>query len=285
VGYRYPGPVSFPTPMRSAVLAAFFCLASLAGAAPAPGDVAVVAAARLAEKSNYTWTSTIQNDESGGLVRTEGRTVRGGYTLMMSRNPPEFLRSRGAVRDGEGAIQVWFRGADRCVILTEEGWLTPEELPAAQPGSDPSGARNPARNAARGGRGASRAAPSSVPTRVEDHTFEIRHPHEELDLIIGGYTTLRSAGNTFAGELTEAGAALFLRSFAQPRVHVRRAGGSFRCWIENGVVVRYEVQITATVNLPGDRNQLPVSWTISTEITDIGTTRLTVPAAVRAKLP
>ena len=50
------------------------------------------------------------------------------------------------------------------------------------------------------------------------------------------------------------------------------------------MVVRYEVLINGTVNLPGDKAVLPVNWTIRTEIHDIGTTRLNVPAAVRAKL-
>ena len=269
--------------MRTAAATVLAFLALTAAATPAPDDVAIVAAARLAEKSNYSWSSTISNDASGGLSRLEGETVRGGYTLIALHNAADVLRTRGVVRDADGATQIFFRGSTRCVILTEQdGWLAPDELPAPQPSTDRSPARNPGRGA--GGRGGGRAAPSSIPTKIEDYTFEIRHPHEDLDLIIGSYTTLRAAGDSFTGELTNAGAALFLSAFAQPKVEVRRASGSFHCWIENGVVVRYEVLINGTVNLPGDKAVLPVNWTIRTEIHDIGTTRLNVPAAVRAKL-
>jgi hypothetical protein len=44
------------------------------------------------------------------------------------------------------------------------------------------------------------------------------------------------------------------------------------------------VMINGTVNLVGDRNPLPVTCTITTEIRDIGTTKLNVPAPVRVKL-
>lgn len=270
--------------MRTAFATVLACLALTAVGAPAPDDVAIVAAAKLAEKANYSWSSAISNDASGGFSRLEGQTVRGGYTLISLHNAADVLRTRGVVRDADGATQIFFRGSARCVILTEQdGWLAPDELPAPDPstGRTPA-ARNPGRGA--GGRGGGRAAPSSIPSKIEDYTFEIRHPHEDLDLIIGSYTTLRAAGDSFTGELTNAGAALFLSAFAQPKVEVRRASGSFHCWIENGVVVRYEVLITGTVNLPGDKAALPVNWTIRTEIHDIGTTRLNVPAAVRVKL-
>ncbi len=268
--------------MRTAAATVLACFALRAAAAPAADDVAVVAAARLAEKASYSWSSAISNDASGGFSRIDGQTVRGGYTLLLPRNVSDVLRNRGAVRDADGVSQAFFRGSNRCVILTDQGWLAPEELPPAQTSTERSQPRNPA--AARGGRNGGRVALSSIPTQVDDFNFEIRHPHEDLDLIIGSYTTLRAAGESFTGELTDAGAALFLSAFAQPKVEVRRATGSFHCWIENGVVVRYEIVITGTVNLPGDRNPLPVNWTIRTEIHSIGTTRVTVPTAVRAKL-
>jgi hypothetical protein len=270
--------------MRLAAFSALFCLALSAAAAPAPSDAAIVAAGRLAEKSGYGWTTTISNEENSGQIRIDGQTQRGGYTLVTIRNVPDILRNRGVVRDAGGSSEVFFRGNNRCVILTDQGWLTPDELPAPQAATD----RTPARNGSgRGGRGGgSRAAPASVPSRIEDYTFDLRHPHDDLDLIIGSFTTIRAAaaGDSFSGELTDAGAALFLSFFAQPKVEVRRATGSFHCWTENGVVVRYEVQITGTVNLVGDRTALPVNWTITTEVHDIGTTRLNVPAAVRLKL-
>lgn len=268
--------------MRTAAATVLACLALTAAAAPAPDDVAIVAAARLAEKSNYSWSTAISEDVNGGLSRIDGQTVRGGYTLIGLHNASGILRTRGVTRDADGISQAFFRGSNRCVILTDEGWLAPEELPPAQASGDRPATRTPGRGAS--GRGGGRAAPSAIPAKIEDYTFDIRHPHEDLDLIIGSYTTLRAAGDSFTGELTNAGAALFLSAFAQPRVEVRRASGSFHCWIENGVVVRYEVLINGTVNLPGDKAALPVNWTIRTEIHDIGTTRLNVPAAVRAKL-
>jgi hypothetical protein len=269
-----PNPVT--PPMRPAALTVLFCLALPAAAAPALGDAAIVAASRLAEQANYSWSTFITNDANNGQIHFEGQAIRGGYTGFSVRNLPDILRNRGVLRDAEGASQIYFRNG-RCVILTDQDWLAPDELPPA-----PSVGRNPSPNA-RGGRGRG-AAPSSVPTRIEDYTFDLRHPHEDLDLIIGSYTTLRPAADSFTGELTSAGAALFLSFFAQTKVEVRRAAGSFHCWIENGVVVRYEVMITATVNVVGDRNPLPVTCTITTEIHDIGTTRLNVPQAVRLKL-
>lgn len=260
--------------MRTAAFTALLCLALPAAAAPAANDAAVVAASKLAEKPNYSWSTVISNGQNNGEVHLEGQTTRGGYTHVALHNLPEVLRSRGVGRDAEGQSHVFFRGGDRSVLLTEEGWLAPEELPPAQA----SAARAPARGGARG------PAPSSIPGKIEDYTFDFRLPHEDLDLIIGSFTSMRAAGNSFTGDLTDGGAALFLSFYAQPRVQVRRATGTFQCWTENGVVVRYEVHINGTVNLVGDRNALPINCTISTEIQNIGNTRLNVPAAVRVKL-
>ena len=222
--------------MRTAALLALLCLALPAAAAPALGDAAVVAAGRLAEKANYSWSTFITNDSNNGQIHVEGQTVRGGFTMFTIRNLPDILRNRGIMRDAEGATPVFYRDG-RSLLLTDLGWLAPDELPAAPPATRNS---NPGSRGGRSGRG---PAPGNVPTKVEDYTFDFRHPHEDLDLIIGSYTTIRPAADSFSGELTPAGAALFLSFFAQAKVEVRRATGTFHCWIENGVVVRYEVKI------------------------------------------
>jgi hypothetical protein len=86
---------------------------------------AIVAAMKVSDLPNYSWTSTVSDDARAYDI--EGKTVKGGYTwvrLPMVKSIAERL-GRGA----ETELEAVFLGCNRSVILTGQGWKTLRELP------------------------------------------------------------------------------------------------------------------------------------------------------------
>src|SRR4051812_15053150 len=92
----------------------------------APDDRLVVAAMHLSDQPNYTWVSTIVDDAR--TFEVEGRTTKGGYTRVKTPVVNAIRRRLGrSVTDLQ--IEAIFRGNVRCVLDTDDGWKTLDELP------------------------------------------------------------------------------------------------------------------------------------------------------------
>lgn len=235
-----------------------------------PADRMALAAMRLAEQPNYTWTSVVTDDAQSYAI--EGKT-RDGYTWLRLPMVPTLARRLG--RDADVEIEAFFRGGDNAVIRTERGWHTLNELPKRahdwRHGSPSRGARYG---------GSSFSEENSRP--YSNAQFGLARPHDELAVIVSSYVDLKASGDLVAGTLTDLGAQLLLVRDGQDHIEPLCAAGTFTLLIKNGVVVRYLLRLEGILLV--ERRKVHVRQASSTTIGEIGTTRFSVPDEAARKL-
>ncbi len=241
--------------MKRLAAAALFALFAYAATAAEPTVEAIVAASKLLDAPNYSWTTTTMRDKRSSMA--DCKIQVGGYALVSLPLSPAIRRVLGIADEGmDEDLTAVFDQTGNCVIKTSrKGWLAPTELP---------------RRISRSSSG-----------------FSIAYPHEELAVIIANYTELKNEGQFVSGTLSETGAKLLLVKPAQTDLVPRAAKGTFRLWLKDGRLDSYEVQLEGTmVNLKANSNASPLvdHVTTNTVIKDVGRTQFDVPQAAREKL-
>jgi hypothetical protein len=272
----------------------FACL--LAGlssveAVAGPADSAIVAAMRLAEQPNYSWTSTVADDAR--TYDIEGKTARGGFTLvrMPVINAVRRQLGRGAT---DAEVDFVFLGNVACVLASDHGWLRPDELPAAPEDRRESGGRA-GRRGSRGGpgsgpsggrRGPGAGAEDGNARGYSNLQLAISHPHEELGVMVSSHTDLTVDGDVVSGTLTDLGAQLLLVHDGQKELTPVRATGTFTWWIRDGAILKYQVSLHGVLEIETSRGrqQIEVRQKSDTRLKAVGTTTFEVPEPARLKL-
>ena len=230
---------------------------SVCGLAPwlhgGPTEDAIIAAMRLSDQANYSWTATIADDAR--TYDIAGRTVRGGFTRVKMPVVAAVRKKLGrSVTDTQ--IELIFRGNVACVIETERGWMRPGDLPAPTPDGDELGnfplatghapiigARKSSIPGGAGGGGLPGSRkPEGRPTAYSNLQLAISHPHEELAVIVSGHSALTIEDNIVSGTLTELAAQLLLVHDGQNELTPLRAEGRFKLWLHAGMVTKYQIQ-------------------------------------------
>lgn len=228
-----------------------------------------------------------------------GKTVRDGYTLATMPVIASVRRRLGrSVTDSQ--IETIFKGNVECVILTDQGWRKPTELSSpASPDSEsegsvspggPGGTRRPlgmGRSVGGSRRRSTKGRPEDAePSAYSNLQFAISRPHEELGVIVASNTEWRVEGDTVTGSLNETGAMLLLVHDGQEEISPVRASGTFKLWIQNGAVTKYQVKLEGLLSVSGSfgHREIQVHQTTTTVLKDIGTTQFDVPEEARRKL-
>jgi hypothetical protein len=104
--------------------------------------------------------------------------------------------------------------------------------------------------------------------------------------IVNSVKELKKEGDAYSGDLTEEGAKT-LMSFRGRRAggegpQVKDAKGNAKFWVKDGVLSKYQYKVTGAMNFNG--NDVDVDRTTTTEIKDVGTTKVVVPEAAKKKL-
>lgn len=207
------------------------------------------AAKKLAEQKNYSWKTTVAVPE-GSQFRpgpTEGKTEKEGYTwLSMSFRD----NTMDAVLKGE-------KGAAKM----EGEWRSLAEM--AEEGQ---------------GMGTFMAA------RLKNY----RTPAIEAEELAGKTKELKKDGDAYTGDLSEEGAKELLR------FRGRRGGGggggpepknakaSAKFWVKDGQLAKFEYKVSGTITFNGEDRD--IERTTTTEIKDVGTTKIEVPEDAKKKL-
>jgi hypothetical protein len=248
-------------------------------------ELAIVAAMKTADLPNYTWSTTVDDDARS--YRIDGRTERqDGYSVV---NMPLIASlRRGLGRAGSNGpddeVTVVFKGDERLVIAAGERWLTPAELEKAAP------ARSSRRGSMAGGgpgrRGGTRSTRGGNPNSYSNLQLTLSPPHEEIAIIVNNSTDLQVEGEGLSGTLSETGAKLLLVHAGQSQLTPLAASGTFRLWVRDGTLYKYQVRLEGTiaVSAGGDRREVPVHQTSITLLSGAGTTRVDVPEAARRRL-
>jgi hypothetical protein len=273
------------------------CLAVSLGAPGAfadPIEPAIMAIMRLSEEPNYSWVATVSDD-----ARTYdifGRTIRGGFTHVKMPVINTVRRKLGrSVKDTD--VDLIFRGNVECVIDTDDGWRRPAELPmlswdvgpVSRPGRAAQGSTfGVPRGAVQGSKIYSSPVVSQRPgdRLYSNLQLAISHPHEELGVIVGSHDELHVEGDVVTGSLTNLGAQLLLVRDGQKYIEPLSASGTFKLWLRNGIVAKYQVKLEGTLNIhmQSGRRRVEVHQVTDTILKDVGTTTFDVPDQARAKL-
>jgi hypothetical protein len=248
----------------------------------APEDRMIVAAMHLSDQPNYSWSSTIVDDAR--TYELQGRTTKGGYTRMKTPVVNAIRRRLGRdVTDVQ--VDAIFRGNVKCVLQTDEGWKTVDELPRPDirgpdvviPVSTTPGIVN--------------KPPKPRNDEVEVGPYSnlqlaISHPHEELGLLVINHANLKIEGDIVTGTITETGAQLLLVHDGQPEITPRRATGTFKLFLSGNTVRRYQITLEGVLAIETavGRRDLTVHQKMDTTISAVGTTKVDVPDEVKRKL-
>ncbi len=224
-----------------------------------PADTVKAAAKKLAETS-YSWTSTTPAREGSdrGGSSAEGKTEKDGPVVLKSTMGPR--TSEMIIKSGKVALK------------TVEGWKSGAELAA----SGNSG----------GGEGGARRFNGGAFVARMGETYKA--PAAEAAALAGGVKELKKDGDTITGELTEdtVKERLF---FGRGRggnagnpPPISGAKGTVKFWVKDGALAKYEVALEGSVEFDGNPRDL--KRTTTTEIKEVGTTKLEVPSEATEKL-
>lgn len=269
--------------MRVSVLA---CLAfvTIAALRAGPTETAIVAAMRLPDAASYTWVTSI-NDDARSYDIT-GKTDKSDYSLV--EMPMVSAMRRRTARGGSNSdnlVETIFKGDEKLVIATPDGWRTPDELAAASR-SGYSGTRGGYPGGRRGGARGGSGFPGGTPPPYSNLQLTLSRPHEEIGIIVATGSNLKADGEIVGGTLSETGAKLLLVHPGQKEVTPLQAAGTFRLWVVNNALVKYEVRLEGTlaVMTNGTRCEVAVHQTATTQLRDVGTTTFEVPDEAKKKL-
>jgi hypothetical protein len=205
------------------------------------------AAKQLAEKPNYSWTTTSKEADgsSGRLGPIEGKTDTNGLTYL------SFTVS-------EVPVEVYMKG-EKGTAKALEGWQTFEDI--TQTGG---------------------AAAAVVRFLRSSKT-----PAAESVVLAEKTTELKEAENVLTGELKEETVKELLLRLARRREgqdppKVSNPKGSVKYWIKDGVLTKYEFNVQGKVT-SGER-ETDVNRTTTVEIKDAGSTKLELPDEAKEKL-
>ena len=108
----------------------------------------------------------------------------------------------------------------------------------------------------------------------------------ELAVIVSSHQEFNVDGDVVTGTLTDLGAQLLLVRDGQEAITPLRAAGTFKLWLRDGSVTKYQVQLEGIlhVRLPTNSRQVMVHQITTTVLKDVGTTSFEVPAQAREKL-
>jgi hypothetical protein len=218
------------------------------------------AAKKLAEKGNYSWTSTTKNEAAGGgqqrpqMAPMTGKIDKEGCILVTMK------------RQDDTTFEAVVKG-EKIALKTDEGWQSGEEL----------------RQAAAGGRGRggfmARGLQNMKPPAVQAADFADKA--KELK---------KAADGCYGGDLTEDAAKELLMlgrgargaQGGQAPPPPVGAKATVKFWLKDGALVKYEYNVQGKVTFRDQERE--VNRTTTVELKDVGTTKFEVPEEAKKKV-
>lgn len=225
---------------------------SLIAAESNPKEDVTAAAKKLAGAGGYSWKTTQDMGPSSPFTPgpTEGKTDKAGLIWLSST-----FNDNTSIGLSKGT---------NVVIKTDAGWQT-----AAEATGDGDGGFNPA-------------------TFMVRRMQNLKAPVAEIEDLVAKVKEIKKDGTTYSGDLTEDGAKALLssgfgrRGGQQPRA-ATDAKGSVKFWLKDGALVKYEFKVSGKREFNGETRE--IERTTTTEIKEVGTTKLEVPDEAKKKLP
>ena len=224
-------------------------------------DEVKAAAKKLADKPNYSWTAKAESAQQGqgrrGFSPPSGKTEKNGLTVL-------------TYTIGERTIEAVRKG-DKVAVKSGDAWKTGEEL-ASDSGD---GAPNPQRFMARG-------------------VQQAKLPATDAEELAGRVKDLKKDGDAYTGVLTaEAIKQMFSFGGRRPGGDGGGAGagpdtsglkGTAKFWVKDGVLSKYETRVEGKMSFGRDGQERDINRATVTEIQEVGSTKIEVPAEAKKKL-
>lgn len=236
------------TMKRTLTIGLFGLLAgTLAAADPSPRDKVANATKQLADKTNYSWTTTTKEGDGspGRIGPIEGKAQKGGLTYLSF--------SIGAV-----PVEVYMNGP-KGAAKAMEGWQTFDEI----------------------------AQTSGTAAAVVRYLRIYKAPGAESAALSGKVQSIKEAEGVFSGNLKEEAVKEYLEPAARRREgqdppKIENPKGSARFWLKDGALTKYEINVQGKVTA-GER-EVDVNRTTTIEIKDVGSTKVEVPDEAKQKM-
>lgn len=227
------------------LLAVSLCAAPVFAADPDARSAVKAAAAALAAKANYSWTATTKM-EGGSQNFRIGPTEGKADKSGWSHTTGSFndTKFESVYKDNNGALK------------RDDEWQTAEDLEGDERGA-------------------------WMARRLK--TFKA--PAAEAEDLAGNVKELQKGdGGLYSGDMTEEGVkTLLTRSGRRGGNEPTGVKGTAQFWIKGGILSKFEYHVQGTFKRD-DGEDRKVDRTTTTEIKDVGTTTLSVPAEVKKKL-
>ena len=219
---------------------------SLFTANSAPKDDILAATKQLGEKANYSWTTTVVVPE-GSRFRpgpTEGKTEKDGCTHLK-------------MTIGDNALQAVLKGDKAAFTNPDAGWQSLAELDTNE--------------------GTGRFVGAMLRS--------FKAPAAQAADLVGGAKELQKDGDAYVSDLTDDAAKPLLtfgRRSGSDAPTVSNAKGSVKFWLNDGLLWKYEFKVSGKVTFNG--NERDVDRTTTTEVKNVGSTKVEVPEEAKKKL-
>ena len=218
--------------------------ATLMAAETSPKDEITAAAKKLTDKGNYSWKTT--------TVVPESNPFKPG--------PIEGKTEKGGMSHvslsfGDNTTQYVIKGEKGAITSPEGEWQTLADAEKAE---------GPGRFMA-----------------IIARNF--RTPADQAAELATFAKELKKVGETYASDLTEDGAKKMLsfrRDGEGPAIS--KPKGSVKIWLKDGLLSKYELKLAGSMDFGG--NNFDLERTLTVEIKDVGTTKLSVPEEAKKKL-
>jgi len=240
-------------PMKTTLLLSLTALVALPAWTADLSDEVKAAARKLADKPNYSWSAKVETAQQGqgrGFgAPPSGKTEKDGYTLL-------------TYTMGERTVEAVRKG-DKVAVKSGDEWKSAEEL-AADSGD---GAGNRQRFMGR-------------------MVQQAKLPASDAQELVGHVKDLKKDGDSYSATLTADG---IKQMFSFGRRPGGEGGpdtsglkGTAKFWIKDGVLSKYETRIEGKMTF--GQNERDINRATITEIQEIGSTKIEVPAEAKKKL-
>jgi putative heme-binding domain-containing protein len=202
----------------------------------------------LRRQPSYSWsTMTETASPFGGGDAVNGQYESSGYAYISL--PAAGNRLGFVAKDGQFAVQI------------DENWQTLEHA-SAQSGGERRGS----------------FGPRAIATLIRNYKL----PAAQADELLTKTADLRQEGNAITGRLDSAVARAILSSAGpgggrrgRTGSALNDVGGEVTFWTDKGMLTRFSISLTGSFRFRD--NTIPLDRTITTTLTDIGTTKVEVP--------
>jgi hypothetical protein len=240
-------PASKKNHMKKNILfaVALFAAGSLFADSNPKNDV-IAAATALGDQANYSWHAAVEvpPDAQFKPGPIDGKTEKNGYTLVTANF-------------NDNSFQTLMKGTNIAIKTEDNGWQTSTE--AMDDGGGTAFIARMAQN--------------------------FKAPAAEAATLAGESKDLKAGTNGISGDLTEDGAKtllVFRRHGNEDGPTVANPKGTVIFWLADGKLSKYQYHVTGTVTFNG--NDYDVDRTTTTEIKNVGATKIEVPDDAKKKL-